>query len=195
MEKMCDVVRKEDDDDDKIEVLMVVCGGTIDKDYPRTTKGYAFEFGDEPGITRVLKRVQPLEVPFKVHVLYQKDSQDMTKEDRMKLMNLCRNAKQNRILITHGTDTMIESAVLLGQANLQNKSIVLTGSMRPQRFENTDAHFNVGYALGVLSLIKPGSTMVCMNGMARAWNQVRRCLRTGKFVRGTPRAIEKNIAS
>ena len=170
---------------------MVVCGGTIDKDYPRLTKGYAFEFGEEPGIARVLERVRPLEVDVEVRVLYQKDSQDMTTEDRMKLLNLCKTTKRKRILVTHGTDTMIESAVVLGKANLRDKRIVLTGSMRPQRFENTDAHFNVGYAFGVLSMMSPGSTMVCMNGMCRAWNQVRRCYKTGKFAKGTPRAMEK----
>ena len=191
------------------DVLVIACGGTIDKDYPRVTKGYAFEFGDEPGIKRVLRRVV-LDTDVRLHVPFQKDSQDMTKEDRAKLLKLCKNAKESRILIvcslslslslvrvyvythtqTHGTDTMIDTAVLLGQEKLKDKSIVLTGSMRPQRFENTDAHFNIGYAMGVLSLVPKGNTMVCMNGMSRPWNRVRRCFETGKFVEGTPRALK-----
>ena len=118
-----------------------------------------------------------------------KDSQDMTEKDREIILDLCVKTKYSKIIITHGTDTMIETAQYIGSIqqkdkveNLSKKRIVLTGAMKPQRFENTDAHFNVGLAMGVVSCSLPGTTLVCMNGASRSWDAVRRCLKTGKFV-------------
>ena len=105
----------------------------------------------------------------------------MTQQDRLTLRNICSQTKYSKIVITHGTDTMIHSAKVLGQHNIKGKTIVVTGAMRPQRFSNSDAAFNIGVALGTLSTSKQG-VYVAMNGLSREWNKVQRCLKTGKFI-------------
>ena len=170
------------------KILIVAVGGTIDKDYPKLTKGYAFEFGPDPAVKRIFERVSLTSV-FRIVVPFQKDSTEMNDRDREVLKKICEEAKEDFILITHGTDTLIDTATYLGQSqrrkesnSLSRKRIALTGSLRPERFANTDAHFNVGFALGGLQLAQPGTTYVCMNGTMRPWNSVERCFETGMFV-------------
>ena len=86
--------------------------------------------------------------------------------------------------MTHGTDTMVETAVFLGERHAeqaQDKIICITGAMRPERMIDTDAHFNVGVAFGAFSLASPG-VYLCMNGRVRAWDDVKRDMETGLFV-------------
>ena len=114
-------------------------------------KGYAFEFG-EPAYSRILADVAPA-FNFEIVSPFKKDSQEMTEADRRKVRNLCAKAKQSKIVITHGTDTMIETSQVLGKClKLKDKCIVITGAMRPERFSNSDAKFNLGVAIGVLSV-------------------------------------------
>ena len=105
----------------------------------------------------------------------------MTEKDRQTLSKICTDTKYTKIVITHGTDTMIDTAQVLGAKKLKGKTVVITGAMRPQRFSNSDAAFNIGVALGTLSQSKEG-IFVSMNGVSRPWNHVKRCFKTGKFI-------------
>lgn len=163
-------------------IIVITCGGTIDKDYPRATSGYAFEFGDEPAVARVLQRAQPLCVHVEVVCPMQKDSTEMTSDDRETLRALLTEAAQgSRAIITHGTDTMIETARFLhAPAAQRGQTVVLTGAMRPERFTESDAHFNLGVAIGAVQLL-PAGAYVCMNGVPRPALGVRRCEADGRF--------------
>ena len=161
------------------EILIISVGGTMDKDYPKLLKGYAFEFG-EPAAIRVLSNII---TGFRYEIVspFKKDSQDMTQKDRITLKVMCQNAKQDKIIITHGTDTMIETAGVIGKAQIKGKAVVVTGAMRPERFSNSDAAFNLGVAVGIV-MDKDEGAYVAMNGIARRHDQVKRCLNTGKFI-------------
>ena len=162
--------------------LVVATGGTVDKDYPRLHSGYAFEFGD-PAVGRILADLQ-LDSDCEITVPFQKDSTEVTDEDRAALLSTCISCGQARIVVTHGTDTLIDSAAVLGKsAELAalGKTIIVTGAMRPERFSNSDAKFNVGVAFGALECAAPG-VYVAMCGRVRKWDAVERCFQTGKFV-------------
>ncbi|MDP3800475.1 MAG: asparaginase domain-containing protein, partial [bacterium] len=87
-----------------MKIIFIQTGGTIDKEYPRTTKGYAFEIG-EPAIERILDKINPI-FEFEIVSLLKKDSLDITDEDRQKILQACKDVNGDRIIITHGTDTM-----------------------------------------------------------------------------------------
>ena len=160
-----------------MEICFIQTGGTIDKDYPRLTLGYAFEI-TSPAVERILAQVDP-NVKTEVIPLLQKDSQDMLEEDRQLIFKTCLKTNASKIVITHGTDTMIETANYLG--TIPNKVVVLTGSMRPERFNNSDAAFNIGVAVGALNVLQEG-VYVAMNGRVYPSNKVVRDLTTGQFV-------------
>jgi L-asparaginase len=160
-----------------MEILFLQTGGTIDKDYPRTTQGYAFEI-TTPAVERMLPRVNPA-FTYTIQTVLRKDSQEITDVDRQNIVDACTASQIDKIIITHGTDTMIETAAALGQ--VPNKTIVLTGSMRPEKFSDSDAPFNIGAAIGALNILPPG-VYLCMNGRVYAWNKVDRDLTTGQFV-------------
>jgi L-asparaginase len=167
---------------ERIRTLLVSTGGTVDKDYPRLHSGYAFEFG-EPAVGRILADVQ-LDSECEVAMPFQKDSTEITEEDRTVLLATIIRAPQSRIVVTHGTDTLIDSAAVLGKSTelaALGKTIIVTGAMRPERFTNSDAKFNVGVAFGALECAVPG-VYVAMCGRVRKWDAVERCFETGKFV-------------
>lgn len=142
-----------------MKILFVQAGGTIDKDYPKKNKGYAFEI-DEPAALRILARA---EVGFEYEVvsLMKKDSLDMTEGDRATIREYCLGSSFEKIVITHGSDTLLATAKAIGQ--LSGKTIVLTAAFRPERFENSDADFNLGLAIGALNINKEG-TFIAING-------------------------------
>ena len=160
-----------------MKIVFIQAGGTIDKDYPRTQKGYAFEIG-EPAAKRILEKVHP-SFDFEVVSLLKKDSLDITETDRDKILQACQKADADKIVVTHGTDTMIETAKKLSR--VRNKVVVLTGAMKPEKFVDSDASFNVGAAVGALSVVSNG-VYVAMNGRVLPWNRVKRDERTGRFV-------------
>ena len=139
----------------KIEILTT--GGTIDKVYfdARST----FEVG-EPHILEMLREAN-LDLDCRVTSLLRKDSLDLTDEDRQLVRRAVENSTVDRIVITHGTDTMIATALAL--AGIPGKTIVLTGSMQPARFRATDALFNVASALTAVQILPPG-VYIAMNG-------------------------------
>ena len=161
-----------------MQILFIQTGGTIDKDYPKTTKGYGFEI-TEPAVKRILQKIKT-ENNFEIITFIKKDSQDITNNDRLKLTELCKKTKYDKIIITHGTDTMIETASKLSV--IKNKKIILTGALIPEKFKDSDADFNVGCAIGAIEYV-PLGVYIAMNGMVFKHDEVKRNLKTGQFIR------------
>lgn len=147
-------------------VQFIQTGGTIDKDYPQIRRSYSFEIAD-PAVGRILRRVVP-NIRYSVVTLLKKDSLDITDKDRMKIVRFCRQSHAKRIVITHGTDTMVKTARALRV--IRNKIIVLTGAMRPEKFTDSDAMFNVGTAVGAMSCL-PVGVFIAMNARIYPWNR------------------------
>jgi len=159
-----------------MKILFIQTGGTIDKDYPRNKKGYAFEI-TEPAVERMLKRLNPA-FDYEIVSLFRKDSLDLTVDDRTKIYETCLDAVGEKIIVTHGTDTMIETALFL--SSIKNKLIVFTGAMKPEKFTDSDAPLNLGVALGAISLLKEG-VFIAMNGRVYPVDEVARNPETGQF--------------
>jgi L-asparaginase len=114
-----------------------------------------------------------------VRTLMMIDSLNMTDEDRQIILRQCRRAPESRIVITHGTDTMVETAGVLARG-ISDKTVVLTGAMIPYKFGSSDGLFNLGSALAFAQTLPPG-VYVAMNGRYFAWNRVRKNRKTGMF--------------
>ncbi len=160
-----------------MRALVVVTGGTFDKEYDELTGTLSFRKTHLPemlslGRCRLKTRVQ---------TLMMKDSLYMTAGDRKRILNACRKAPESRIVVTHGTDTMAETAAVLG-AGLTGKTVVLTGAMRPYRFGSSDGLFNLGSALSFAQALPPG-VYVAMNGLVFSWDDVKKDKRRGVFTR------------
>lgn len=124
-----------------MKLLFLQTGGTIDKAYPISDDHHGYNFLiSTPAFDRILKRVNP-GFRFETRTILQKDSLDITDEDRQSIYDVCRDTVENRIVITHGTDTMIKTAMAL--RTITDKTIVLTGAFLPESFKNSDADFNL----------------------------------------------------
>ena len=156
------------------ELLVVTTGGTIDKVYFDAKSDYQV---GEPQIGKIL---DDLGVAFRFHVipLLRKDSLFINDDDR-KLMRATIAAQNERcVLVTHGTDSMVETAKVL--ADITDKTIVLTGALNPARFDGSDAEFNIGCAVGAVQSLAPG-VYIAMNG--RIWDpaKVRKNVEANRF--------------
>ncbi len=138
-------------------IKIFTTGGTIDKIYFDSKS--AFEVG-APQIGHLLDDANVV-FEYEVRPIMQKDSLDMTDADRALIVETIMNDDCDKALITHGTDTMVDTARALGDVG--DKTIVLVGSMQPARFRITDAIFNIGYAIAALQLL-PAGVYVAMNG-------------------------------
>lgn len=161
----------------KMEITFIQTGGTIDKDYPKTTKGYAFEIC-EPAVKRILGKLNPV-FDYEIISILKKDSLDINDKDREMILKTCQKIKNNKIIITHGTDTMIETAKKLNV--IKDKTIIITGAMRPERFSNSDAPINIGLAIGGVQTL-PDGVYIAMHGKVYCWNKVKRNEQTGQFI-------------
>ena len=121
-------------------------------------------------------------VDVSIRTLLMIDSLDMTEADRALIVNHCREAAESRILVTHGTDTMVETARALAGAlpSSAGKTIVLTGAMVPYAFGSSDGLFNLGSALSFVQVLPPG-VYLAMNGRCFQWDRVRKNRETGVF--------------
>jgi L-asparaginase len=164
-----------------MKILFLQTGGSIDKAYPtgEDNDGYSFVIAG-PAFERILDYVKP-SFEYNSQTVLQEDSLDMTEDDRNKILQACQGSTIDNIVITHGTDTMLKTAELLSQ--ITDKTIVLTGAMTPELFKNTDADFNVGTAIGGVSVLSPG-VYVAMNGLVLSWDKI-------TFDRTTKRFVEK----
>ncbi len=140
-----------------MKLKIYTTGGTIDKIY--FDKKSEFQVG-EPQISELLKEAN-ITFDYEVESIMRKDSLEMDDQDRALISERLRSEPIDRILLTHGTDTMVETAREL--VGIEDKTIVLTGSMQPARLRNSDAIFNIGYAVAAAQLLPPG-VYVAMNG-------------------------------
>ena len=160
-----------------MRALVVVTGGTFDKEYDEIKGVLHFRKTHLPEMLKLGRcRVQT-----RVLKLMMKDSLSITDADRRRILSACRKAPENRVIITHGTDTMVQTAVFLAQ-HLPGKTVVLTGAMRPYRVGSSDGLFNLGSALSFAQALPPG-VYVAMNGLIFTWDDVRKDRRLGIFTR------------
>ena len=160
-----------------MKILFLQTGGTIDKDYPHTTKGWAFEI-HEPAVNRILNKLNP-SFSYEIKSVLKKDSLEINNEDRDLLLEICKNAKENKIIITHGTDTMEETAVHLN--SIKNKTIIITGSMRPEKFTDSDADLNIGMAISGVQTLSNG-IYIAMHGLIIPHDKIDRNKETGQYI-------------
>lgn len=140
-----------------MKIRFVAVGGTIDKIYFDALSEYQV---GAPGVARMLQEL-PVAFDYEVVSILRKDSLDMTSEDRQLVRQAVENCPERHVILTHGTDTMIETArELIG---IPGKCIVLTGAMQPANFRSSDAMFNVGVAVGAV-LSKPEGVYLAMSG-------------------------------
>ncbi|KAL1504894.1 hypothetical protein AB1Y20_008664 [Prymnesium parvum] len=126
--------------------------------------GYAFEI-DEPAAKRILEGLPHSGIEFDVISICRKDSTEITSGDRDQLVHAVRSTSSKRIVVTHGTDTMIETAQYLRASGAATgKVVAFTGAMKPERFKDSDAHFNLGAAVAATSFLPEGNVFVCMGG-------------------------------
>ena len=156
-------------------IRIFVTGGTFDKEYDELTGELYFKDSHLPEMIRLGRSNLKLEI----RTLMMIDSLEMTTADRFVIIEQCRNAPESRIVITHGTDTMVETARALA-ASIQDKTIVLTGAMVPYKFGSSDGLFNLGSALAFAQTL-PAGVYVAMNGRFFQADRVRKNRETGMF--------------
>ena len=160
---------------DRIRIF--VTGGTFDKEYNELTGELFFQ------ATHVndMLRLGRCRLPVEVETLMMVDSLQMTEGGRQKILERCAAAVEKGIVITHGTDTVVETAAVLGR-KISGKTIVLTGAMVPYKFGSSDGMFNLGTALAFAQTL-PAGVYVAMNGQYFPWNSVRKNRKLGVFER------------
>ena len=154
---------------------IIATGGTFDKHYNELSGALGFSHSHLPAAiarARITLGVELEQLPLQ-------DSLDMLDADRERVLASCRAAPEAAVVIVHGTDTMRETAALLGAARLA-KTIVLTGSMIPYEVANSDAPFNLGLACGVAQTL-PSGVYVAMNGQVFPWDKVHKNRAAGVF--------------
>jgi len=157
-----------------IRIKIFSVGGTIDKIYFDAKSTY--EVGP-PNIARVLSDLT-LNIEYRISSLFQKDSLEMDDEDRELILEHVSAAQENLIIITHGTDTMVDTAKVLSK--IQNKTIVITGALEPALFKTSDAMFNIGCAIAAVQSLSP-NVYVAMNGQIFLHNNVIKDVENNRF--------------
>jgi L-asparaginase len=156
-------------------IRIFITGGTFDKEYNEIT-GQLF-FKDSH--LHDLLELGRCRVPVEIRTLMMIDSLEMTEEDRELIVHQCLHAEEDQIIITHGTDTMSDTAKVLAE-KIVDKTIILTGAMIPIKFGSSDGLFNLGSALAFAQSL-PKGVYVAMNGRYFHWNNVRKNKETGIF--------------
>lgn len=158
------------------QILILTTGGTIDKNYFDALSEYQIV---ESGIPALLAEAR-VTLPHRVQEVCRKDSLELTDADRAEIVRRVAEAPETRIVITHGTDTMTDTAEVLARAAAA-KTIVLTGALSPARFAETDAPFNLGMAVATAQVAAPG-VYIAMSGQVFDGLKVRKDRSAGKFV-------------
>ena len=156
-------------------IRIFVTGGTFDKTYDEIRGRLTFRDTHLPEMLALGRS----RVPVAITTLMMIDSLDMTGADRELIVRSCLQCGESRIVITHGTDTMVETAAALA-AGVSGKTVVLTGAMIPYAFGSSDGLFNLGSALSFAQVLPPG-IYVAMNGQHFAWDRVVKNRETGVF--------------
>jgi len=158
-----------------VKIRIFVTGGTFDKEYNELSGALYFKDTHLPEMLALGR----CKLPVAVRTLMMVDSLEMTDADRNLICEQCRRASEEKIIITHGTDTMEETARLLGKS-IRDKTIVLTGAMIPYKFGSSDGLFNLGSALALVQTL-PHGVYIAMNGKCFHWDNVRKNKNTGEF--------------
>ena len=159
--------------EDTIKVL--ITGGTIDKEYNPVTGELTFA---KSHLSRMLDQVR-CRVKVVLEEIMLKDSLQMRSEDREEILKRCVGCPEDKIIITHGTDTMVETARVL-RRNLKGKTVVLVGAVIPYAFGASDALFNLGCAFSAVQTLREG-VYITMNGKIFPWDHVRKNRESGEF--------------
>jgi L-asparaginase len=158
-----------------MSVRIFITGGTFDKEYNELTGQLYFKDSHLPEMLELGRCL----VPVDIRTLMMIDSLEMTDIDRELIAKHCIEADENQIIITHGTDTMAETARILSE-KVRNKTVVITGAMVPYKFGSSDGLFNLGSAMAFVQTLKPG-VYVAMNGRCFHADNVRKNKQTGEF--------------
>jgi L-asparaginase len=158
-----------------VSIRIIITGGTFDKHYDEIRGSLTFKDSHLPEILAFVRCSVPIELELNQLI----DSLDMQTTNRLQVLESCRRAAEERIVITHGTDTMVETAEVLGKAALA-RTIVMTGAMVPYIFSNSDAVFNLGGAIAAVQVL-PAGVWIVMNGMVFPWDNVRKNREKGVF--------------
>ena len=157
-------------------VRILVTGGTFDKQYDELSGRLFFK---DTHVPEMLRRGR-CRLDVVVETVMMIDSLDLDAGGRRAIVDRCRVASEKAIVITHGTDTMVETAGALAAAGLDDRTIVMTGAMIPFAFGSSDGLFNIGSALSFVQVLPPG-VYVAMNGQCFEWDRVRKNKDTGIF--------------
>ena len=158
-----------------MSIRIIVTGVTFDKRYDEIEGVLTFHETHLPSILRQVR----VTIPVSVETNQLIDSLHMTPQDRLHILEACRQAPEPQLIVTHGTDTIVETARLLGEAGLP-KTIVLTGAMIPYTVFGSDSLFNLGASVMAVQLL-PQGVYVVMNGRVFDWGDVRKNRQSGTF--------------
>lgn len=158
-----------------MSIRILVTGGTFDKEYNERTGQLYFK---DTHVAEML-RLGRSRVDVAISAVMMIDSLEMTDADRALIVRHCADATEERIVITHGTDTMTETAAAIAAA-VNHKTVVLTGAMIPYAFGSSDGLFNLGSALSFVQVL-PAGIYIAMNGKCFPWNYCRKNRERGEF--------------
>ena len=158
------------------KIRILVTGGTFDKEYDELTGRLYFQ---ETHLPEMLRRGR-CRLDVTIETVMMIDSLDLDQAGRTRIVERARDSEETAIVVTHGTDTMVQTGRVLADAALDHKTIVLTGAMVPYAFGSSDGLFNLGSALSFVQVLPPG-VYVAMNGQHFPWNAVRKNTATGCF--------------
>lgn len=156
-------------------ITLFITGGTLDKVYNETQGALTFETSN---LTKILAQTRTT-LDIELHQLMLVDSLEMSASQRTEIVTQCKKTTNSRIVITHGTDTMVATATEIAQEYLQ-KTIILTGAMIPYNVANSDSLFNLGSALSFVQTLETG-VYIAMNGRYFSWNDVQKNKYLGLF--------------
>ena len=160
-------------------IKIFITGGTFDKSYDHINGKLFFE---KTHLPEMIKRSK-CRLEIEIETIVMKDSLDLTAKDVSMIVDSCKNEKSNRIIITHGTDTITNTAKLISNQKLVNKTIILTGAMIPYAFgSSSDGFFNLGCALSFVQTLEPG-VYITMHGEYFKYNEVEKNNEIGVFER------------
>ena len=158
-------------------IKIFATGGTFDKEYNEINGELFFK---KTHLAELLELGRS-QLDVQIETLMMVDSLDMNVESKKLIVQKCKKEKTNRIIITHGTDTMVDTAKLLARS-IKNKTVILTGAMIPIKFGSSDGLFNLGSALSFIQVIDPG-IYITMNGRYFKWDNVKKNKKLGIFER------------
>jgi len=158
------------------KMKILITGGTLDKQYNPLNGELIF---NQSSITQMLNQSRST-VEVSTEVLMLKDSLDMIDTDRQRLSEACNASDEKQIIITHGTDTMVDSAQVIAADLDINKTVVLLGAMVPYQFKGSDALFNLGCAMSAVQVL-PAGVYITMNGQVFDYREVKKNRAIGEF--------------